>query len=51
MEIGLQRVTLIKKQIEAAKQIDALDPGQQFAAWKMQMLPLLASEEALDKPK
>ena len=51
METGLQRVTLIKKQIEAAKQIDALDPGQQFAAWKMQMLPLLASEEALDKPK
>jgi hypothetical protein len=51
METGLQRVTLIKQQIEAAKQIEALDPGQQFAAWKMQMLPLLASEEALDKSK
>jgi hypothetical protein len=51
METGLQRVALIKQQIEVAKQIDALDPGQQFTAWKMQMLPLLASEDALDKSK
>ena len=51
METGLQHVTLIKQQIEAAKRIDALHPGQQLAAWKMQMLPLLASEEALDKSK
>src|SRR5262249_10196013 len=51
METGLQRMALIKQQIETAKQIDALDPGQQFAGWKMQMVPLLASEEKLDKSK
>jgi hypothetical protein len=51
METGLRRTALLKQQIDVSKQIDALDPGQQFPAWQTQMLPLLASEEALDKAK
>ncbi len=51
METGLRRTTLLKLQIDVSKQIDALDPAQQFAAWKAQMQPLLTSEEALDKAK
>jgi hypothetical protein len=51
METGLPRTALLKQQIEVSKQIDALDPSQQFAAWQTQMLPILASEEALDKTK
>jgi hypothetical protein len=51
METGLRRTTLLKQQIDVSKQIDALDPAHQFAAWQTQMLPLLTSEEALDKAK
>jgi hypothetical protein len=51
METGLRRMALLKQQIEVSKQIEALDPNQQFAAWKAQMQPLLDSEEALDKAK
>jgi hypothetical protein len=51
MEIGLRRVALLKQQIDLAKRIEVLDPNQQFAAWRTQMKPILASEEALDKPK
>jgi hypothetical protein len=51
METGLRRMTLLKQQIELAKQIEVLNPSQQFGAWKTQMLPLLDSEEALDKTK
>ena len=49
IETGLRRAALLKRQIEVAKQIDALGPRQQFAAWQTLMLPLLANEEALDK--
>jgi hypothetical protein len=51
METGLRRMVLLKQQIEVSKQIEALDPNQQFAAWKAQMQPLLDSEEALNKAK
>lgn len=51
METGLRRTALLKQQIEVSKQIDALDPGHQFAAWQAQMVPILASEETLDKAK
>ena len=51
METGLRRMALLKQQIEVAKQIEALDPTQQFAAWQTQMQRLLSSEEALDKAK
>jgi hypothetical protein len=51
MDIGLQRMALLKQQIEVARQIEALDPNQQFAAWKTQMEPVLASEDALGKAK
>ena len=51
METGLRRTALLKQQIEVAKQIEALDPSDQVAAWKTRMLPLLADEESLDKAK
>jgi hypothetical protein len=51
MEVGLRRAASLKQQIETAKQIDALDAGQQLAAWQTRMLPILASEEALGKVK
>ena len=49
METGLRRTALLKRRIEVAKQIEALDPNDQVAAWRTQMLPLLAEEDALDK--
>jgi hypothetical protein len=51
METGLQRVTLLKQQIEVAKNIDRLQAFQKADTWRMQMLPLLAHEEDLDKAK
>lgn len=51
METGLRRMTLLMQQIAIAKQIEAIDPSQQFAAWKTHMQPLLTSEGALDSAK
>ena len=51
METGLRRMTLLKQQIEVAKQIEALDSSEQVPAWRTQMLPLLAEEDALTKAK
>lgn len=51
METGLRRMVLLKQQIEIAKRIETLDSEQQFAAWKTQMMPIIANEDALAKPK
>lgn len=51
METGLRRMTLLKQQIEVAKQIEALDSSEQVPAWRTQMLPLLTEEDALTKAK
>ena len=51
METGLRRMALLKQQIEVSKQIEALDPNQQFTAWKAHMQPLLDSEQVLNKAK
>ena len=51
VETALRRMALLKQQIEVAKQIETLNLNQQLAAWKAQMMPLLANEDALDKSK
>ena len=51
MDKGLQRMVLLQRQIEVAKNIDSLQASQQTDAWKGQMLPLLTQEEDLDKVK
>ena len=51
MDKGLQRVMLLKQQIEVAKNIDTLQASQKTDAWKRDMLPLLTQEEDLDKTK
>jgi hypothetical protein len=51
VETEQRRAALLKRQIEVAKQLDALDPNQQLAVWHAQMQPLLAEEEGLDKSK
>lgn len=50
VETELRRVELLKQQIAVAKQLEVLDPRQQWAVWQSQMQPLLAREEALDNP-
>jgi general stress protein CsbA len=51
VETGLQRMAILELQIGVAKQIDALDPNLQLAAWNQQMQPLLDREDALDSTK
>lgn len=46
----LQRASLLKQQIVAAKEMEALDNVQQWSKWQEKMEPLLAAEDALDKP-
>ncbi len=48
VEVALRRIALVKQQIDVAKEIEALDPNQQFPTWKTQMQPLLDSEKTLD---
>jgi len=42
IEVGIRRSSLIKKQIEVAREIEALDPATQWDAWQQKMQPLLA---------
>ena len=51
METGLQRTTLLKKQIEVSKTIKQIVSDQQLAVWQEQMQPLLDREAALNKSK
>jgi hypothetical protein len=49
IEIGIKRATLLKKQIEVAKEIEPLGPDAQWDEWQHKMQPLLDEEDALDK--
>lgn len=51
VDIGLRHARLLERQIIVARQIEVLDPNQQWAVWKESMQPLLDSEDQLDKAK
>jgi hypothetical protein len=48
-ETELRRADLLKQQIAVAKRLESTDPGDRFAIWKAQMVPLLHSETELDR--
>jgi hypothetical protein len=48
VEITSRRAVFLKRQIEVARRIEALNPEDQFPAWQTQMEPLLTQEKELD---
>lgn len=49
--VGIQRMNLLKKQIDVAKRIEGQDEDLQRLVWRSDMIPLLEQEDALDKSK
>jgi len=49
VKIGLARAGLLERQIEVAREIEALAPAPRWKAWQERMQPLLEAETALDK--
>jgi hypothetical protein len=51
IEVGIKRASLLKKQIEVAREIEPLAPDAQWDEWQQKMQPLLDEENSLDKTK